>query len=122
MNRLTQFAEARKRGLTAREVYRRNAENALPIAENPVTKKLLEVDTVIKNKNYKEAEAQLKQLLQTYPNDSPRIYYSLGRTASLSAERITDNEARKNRLLESKVFYENVIRSAMTNTDKELLF
>jgi hypothetical protein len=121
-NRLMQFAEARTRGLRAREVYRKNVENAPTIAENPLTKKLLEVDAVIKNKSYREAETQLKQLLQAYPNDSPRIYYSLGRTASLSAEGITDAEARKNRLLESKKFYENVISSATAKTDKQLLF
>ncbi|MGI8641944.1 MAG: tetratricopeptide repeat protein [Pyrinomonadaceae bacterium] len=120
-NRLTQFAEARKRGLTAREERRKNAGNAPTITENPVTKKLLEVDTVIKEKNYPEAETQLKQLLQAYPTDATRIYYSLGRVASLSAEDINEPEARKNRLLESKIFYENVIRSATTKTDKELL-
>ena len=91
------------------------------IVENPVTKKLLDIDEIIKSKNYKEAETQLKQLLQTYPNDSPRIYYSLGRNASLSAETINDAEARKTRLLEAKVFYENAIRSATPQTDKALL-
>ncbi len=121
-NRLSQFADARKRGLTARNERRKIVETAPTVAENPVTKELLEVDAIIKNKNYKEAEAQLKQLLQTYPNSSPRIYYSLGRNASLSAEGITDSEALKNRLLEAKVFYENALRSAVPTTDKQLLF
>lgn len=121
-NRLAQFADARKRGLAAREERRKIVEAAPTTAENPVTKKLVEIDAVIKNKNYKEAEAQLKQLLQTYPNASPRIYYSLGRNASLSAEDITDYEALKNRLLEAKVFYDNAIRSAAPTTDKQLLF
>ncbi|CAN5425953.1 hypothetical protein BH20ACI1_BH20ACI1_08350 [soil metagenome] len=121
-NRLSQSADARKRGIAAREERRKVVETAPTVAENPVTKKLLDIDAVIKNKNYKEAEAQLKQLLQAYPKDSPRIYYSLGRNASLSAEGITDYEALKNRLLEAKVFYENALRSAVPTTDKQLLF
>ena len=119
-NRLAQFAEARKRGLTAREERRKNVETVV-VADSPVTKKLSAVDEVIKSKNYKEAEVQLKQLLQTYPDNATRIYYSLGRNASLSAENITADEARKTRLLEAKVFYENAIRSATTQTDKALL-
>ncbi len=121
-SRLTQFADARKRGLAARGERRKIVETAPTVAENPLTKKLVEIDAVIKNKNYKEAEVQLKQLLQTYPNASPRIYYSLGRNASLSAESITDYETLKNKLLEAKVFYENALRSTLPTTDKQLLF
>ena len=121
LNRPAQFADARKRGLAARAERRQVIETVSTIAENPVTKKLTDIDAVIKNKNHKEAEVQLKQLLQTYPNDSPRIYYSLGRNASLSAETINDADARKTRLLEAKVFYENALRSATPQTDKALL-
>ncbi len=120
-NRLAQFAEARKRGLTAREERRKNVEIVVVTVESPVTKKLLGIDAVIKNKKFKEAETQLKQLLQEYPNEATRIYYSLGRSASLSAEDINADEARKNRLLEAKVYYENAIRSANPQTDKALL-
>ncbi|MCA1639986.1 MAG: hypothetical protein LC768_16960 [Acidobacteria bacterium] len=42
--------------------------------------------------------------------------------ASLSAESITDTETRNRRLLDAKVAYENVIRSATTKTDSTLLF
>ncbi|MEO8072693.1 MAG: hypothetical protein ABI686_05540 [Acidobacteriota bacterium] len=120
-NRLAQFADARKHGLAARNERRKMVETTPEIVENPVTKKLVGIDAIIKNKNYQEAEVQLKQLLQTSPKDSPRIYYSLGRNASLSAETINDAEARKIRLLEAKVFYENAIRSATPQTDKALL-
>ena len=120
-NRLPQFADARKRGLAAREERRKTVETAPLNAENPVTKKLTDIDAVIKNKNYKEAETQLKQLLQTNPNDSSRIYYSLGRNASLSAETIKDAEARRTRLLEAKDFYNNAISSATPQTDPALL-
>ncbi len=120
-NRLPQFADARRRGLAAREERRKTVESVPLTAENPVTKKLTGIDAIIKNKNYKEAEVQLKQLLQTYPNDAPRIYYSLGRNASLSAETIKDAEARRTRLLEAKDFYNNAISSATPQTDPALL-
>ena len=120
-NRLTQFADARKRGLAQREERRKIAASAPTVAESPASKKLLEIDEIIKNKNYKEAEAQLKQLLQAYPDDAPRIYYSLGRAASLSAEAIADPEAQKSRLFEAKVYYENVLRSKTPQTGKALL-
>ncbi len=120
-NRLTQFAEARKRALAAREERRKNVGSEETVIENPATKKLLEIDKVIQAKNYAAAETQLKQLLQAYPSDAPRIYYALGRAVSLSAEGISEPEARKNRLLQAKGFYENVIRSATPDTDKALL-
>ncbi|MBA3633499.1 MAG: hypothetical protein H0W58_11950 [Acidobacteria bacterium] len=118
---MTQFAEARKRALAAREERRKNVGSKEIVIENPATKKLLEIDKVIQAKNYAAAETQLKQLLQAYPGDAPRIYYALGRAASLSAEGISEPEARKNRLLQAKGFYENVIRSATPDTDKALL-
>ncbi len=120
-NRLPEFADARKRALTAREERIKTAKNTPVISENPVTKKLQEIETFISNKNYVEAEVELKQLLQTYPKDSSRIYYSLGRATSLSAEGVSDPEARKKRLFEAKGFYENVLNSATADTDKELI-
>lgn len=120
-NRLTQFADARKRALTAREERRKNSGSEEIVIENPATQKLLEIDKIIQAKNFTAAETQLKQLLQTYPDNAPRIYYALGRAASLSAENITDEEARKTRLLAAKGYYENVIKSATTATDKQLL-
>lgn len=120
-NRLAQFADARKRGLTAREERRKIVETTPEMVENPVTKKLVGIDAIINSKNYQEAETQLKQLLQTNPNDSSRIYYSLGRNASLSAETMKDAEARRTRLLQAKDFYSNAISSATPQTDKALL-
>ena len=121
-NRLAQFAEARKRAMLAREERKANANNVPTIAENPVTKKLQEIETVTQAKNYQSAATQLKQLLQTNPNESPRIYYALGRVISLSTESATDVDTRNERLLEAKTAYENVLRSAKKiNTDAKLL-
>ncbi|MFN2393058.1 MAG: hypothetical protein ABR566_13975 [Pyrinomonadaceae bacterium] len=120
-NRLAQFADARRRSLAAREGRRKNANTEEIIVENPVTKKLLDIDKITQTKNYAQAETELKKLLEANSSES-RIYYALGRVASLSAESITDTETRNRRLLDAKVAYENVIRSATTKTDSTLLF
>ncbi len=120
INRLTQFADARKRASAAREERRKNGGSQEIIIENPVTKRLIEIDQFTRAKNYTESEKQLKSLLTANPSES-RIYYALGRVASLSAEGIADAEARQRRLSEAKVAYENVIRSATPKTDAALI-
>jgi len=119
-NRLAQFADARKRAALAREERRKNNPGQEFVVENPVTKKLIEIDLITKAKNYAESEKQLKQLLDANPSES-RIYYALGRVASLSAESIAETDKRNNRLAEAKTYYTNVIRSATTATDAALL-
>ncbi len=57
----------------------------------------------------------MKQLSEQNPNEL-RIYYTLGRVASLSAEGASEAETRR-RLLEAKAAYEKVISSALANKD-----
>ena len=118
-NRLAQFADARKRALTARETRRKNVGSNEIVIENAVTKKLLDIDKIIQAKNYPAATTELKQLLEQNPSES-RIYYTLGRVASLSAEGASEAETKRH-LLEAKVAYENVIRSASPKTDRTLI-
>ena len=115
-DRLTQFAEARKRG----EEGRKTTIVKTVAIENPVTNSLLEIQKIIDSKNYVRAQTELKTLLEKNPSE-PRIFYSIGRVASLSAESIEDVEQRKVKLLEAKVAYENVIRSSSPNTDRALI-
>jgi hypothetical protein len=119
-NRLAQFAEARKRA----EDRRKNQTVVVTqVIENPVTTKLLAIDKIINEKNYTAADGELKKLLKEYPTESPRIYYALGRVSSLSAEGLPKEEieTRNRRLLEAKVAYTNVLRSASDQTDPALL-
>jgi hypothetical protein len=109
-NRYESFAEARKRALAAREAGRKSAGTAI-IVENPVTTRLIEIQKTIDAKNYAQAGTDLKQLLEKNP-DEPRIYYNLGRIASLSAEGATDPEAQKTKLLEAKAAYEAIMNIA----------
>lgn len=117
-NRLEQFAEAAKRAEARR---RSGATQTVAVTiENPVTKRLLEIKDVIEAKNYARANAELKQLADKNPSD-PRIYYNIGRVASLSAENIEDAAQRRQKLLEAKAAYEKAITSATPQTDGALI-
>lgn len=118
--RLDQYAAARKRAEAAREDRKKNPGNASALMENPVTTRLLEINKTIEAKNYKQAAADLKLLLDKNPGEA-RVFYNIGRVASLSAESITDIELQKEKLLEAKVAYTNVLRSATPNTDRALI-
>jgi len=109
-SRLTEFAEARKRGLAARE-ERRSKPVFTAAVENPVTTRLLEIQKTVDAKNYTQAAADLKQLLQTNPAEA-RIYYSLGYISSLEAQNTTDTAAQKAKLLDAKNAYQKVIEIA----------
>ena len=112
-DRLAENADARKRALALRNEQRKNA---LVIIENPLTKKLGEIEPLIQSQKYTEAETELKTLLATNPTE-PRIFYALGRVKSLSAASITDLEKRNALLLEAKDFYENVLKAAIKRAE-----
>jgi hypothetical protein len=119
-DRLSQFADARKRAAAAREERKKNPVASNIIFENPVVNRLVEIQKLIDEKNYSQASAELKQLQEKNPAE-PRIHYNIGRVASLSAESITDEAKQKAALLEAKKAYENVIKTATKNTDRALL-
>ena len=120
VDRLGRNAEARKRALAARESRRKNPIVPEATAENPVTKRLLEIQKMIETRDLATAGTELKKLSAENPSE-PRIYYSIGRVASLSAEGVTEPDVQAQRLLDAKVAYSNVIRTAKPNTDKALL-
>jgi tetratricopeptide (TPR) repeat protein len=111
--RYESFAEARTRAAAAREEAKKNP-TASTVLENPVTTRLILIDQTIKAKNYKQAESDLRQLLEQNPAE-PRIYFNIGRVAAISAELIdgnTDAQAQKAKYLEAKTAFENVLRIA----------
>ncbi len=118
-DRLAQNADARKRALAAHASRKTKPETSV-LAENPVTTRLLEIQKLINAKNFAKANADLKQLLTEEPDDV-RIYYNLGRVASLSAEQITDPDAQAARLVDAQTFYGNALRKATPKTDPALL-
>jgi len=119
-DRLAQNADARKRAMAAREDRKKSAGTIEPTVDNPVTAKLLEIQKTIEAKDFVKAGADLKQLSSVYPAE-PRVYYSMGRVASLSAEGVSDPDVQAQRLLDAKVAFSNVLRTAKPTTDKALL-
>lgn len=115
-NRLAQAADARRRALSARAERRKNPGSTEIIIESPVTKRLFDIDKIVQAKNYADAETQLKQLLEQNPSES-RIYYTLGRVASLSAEGKSEAETKRG-LLQAKANYEKVISSVFAKTNR----
>ncbi len=118
--RLNATAEARKRAIAAREARKKNPEIRIAGADNPVTVRLIDIQKTIDSKNFAKANADLKQLLTQYPSE-PRIYYNIGRVAGLSAAGIDDADAQAQKVLEAKVAYSNVLRTATPTTDKALI-
>jgi len=118
--RVAATADARKRALVAREEKKKNPVTTNLTAENPVTKGLIEIQKTIDAKDYVKAAIDLKQLLAKEPND-PRIYYNIGRVASLAAAKIEDADAQSAKLLEAKEAYTDALRVKKTDTDPALL-
>ncbi|MEO8572761.1 MAG: hypothetical protein ABI481_02240 [Pyrinomonadaceae bacterium] len=122
VGRFDSFADARKRALAVRGERKNNPVSTV-IAVNPVTNRLVEIQKMIDEKKYIQAESELKTLLDQNPGE-PRIYYNLGRAASQIATSFDEQHAeeQKKKLQEAKVSYENVIRiSQKQKVDPALL-
>lgn len=123
VGRYEQVAEARKRALAVRETRKANPNETI-IIENPVTTRLLAIDKIVESKNYVEARAELRSLLDKNPSDA-RIHYNYGRvTGLLASEIVKPEEAPKQRelLLDAKEAFEKVIRlAAVQRTDAALV-
>ncbi|MEZ5429111.1 MAG: hypothetical protein R2747_22890 [Pyrinomonadaceae bacterium] len=126
-NRLDEVADARARALAEREKRKALAADPNKVIENPVTKKLLAIDEIIKNKAYDDARRQLKDLLldeevsREGSEELSRVYYSLGRLESLAAEAATEADTRNYHLIAAKNAYDNVLKNKTDKTDKALL-
>lgn len=120
--RYDRYADSRKRALAVREARRTSGGTLVTtVVDNPVTNRLLEIQKTVEAKNYTKAEADLKDLLKANP-DEPRVFYNLGRVASLTAVGLDDSEQQAAKLLEAKVAYENVVRiSQKQRVDPALL-
>jgi tetratricopeptide (TPR) repeat protein len=123
MNRLADNKVARERAAKAREA-RRTALAAAEKEENDPSKQrraallksLTEVENLILIKNYEQAETQLKNLLREYQGE-PRIFYALGRVASLSAVGITDSVVIEERLNKALTNYKFAIEAPTSDSE-----
>ncbi len=85
-----------------------------------LVKDLAAVEDTLRRKDYNEAEARLKELLANYPGE-PRIFFALGRTASLAAMDATDENVQAERLNRALGQYRLAIAAASPESDKALL-
>lgn len=118
--RLIELAEIRKRALEKRERRRSAQTRELSPKEKILVEKLLQVEEMIKRKEFDQADEFLANLMQEYPGD-PRIFYARGRVASLYAEITFDEELRDERLGKAAANYRNAILQATTDTDPVLV-
>ncbi|MCB1025890.1 MAG: hypothetical protein KDB79_15955, partial [Acidobacteria bacterium] len=86
-----------------------------------LTEDLLSIDKDINARKLDEAERSLTALLEKYPTGATRIYYSLGRVASISAEDTTDGAEVNRRLIKAKDYFEKALGAVTPATDRELV-
>jgi hypothetical protein len=126
MNRLSDVAAVRDRALKSRAA-RRAANQAAVLEASPESTRLTalaqglsQADELIKLRNFEQAEAKLKQLLLEFPGE-PRIFFALGRTASLSAQDVTDEVLQAERLKRAFTNYQNVVMQASADNEPALV-
>lgn len=124
--RLEETAAARARGLESQKA-RREAQRASAAIEDEdnspratLFKKLIEVQDLLRLRNYDEAETRLREMLKEFPGE-PRIFFALGETASLSAREAIDEEVRDQRLNRALSNYGFAVSSASADTEPGLL-
>ncbi len=128
LKRLDEADAARKRAVAARKA---RAEQGAETSQTAVSqlpnaalvKKLLDVDKLVRLKNYAAAEEQLLALVREFPGE-PRIFFALAETANLSARDATDEMVQSQRLNKAFTNYRNAVRaaaSAPTEPDRCML-
>ena len=127
--RPSEYAETVQRANAAREARAaaRKAQAELnPSSEAPserdaaLVKDLATVEETLRRKDYNGAETRLKEMLANYPGE-PRIFFALGRAASLAAMDATDEEIQGQRLNRALGQYRLAIAAGSPETDKAIL-
>jgi tetratricopeptide (TPR) repeat protein len=121
--RLEEAEAARKRAAAARKAREEKETNTSTAASLPnaaLVKKLIEVDVLLRQKNYAASEERLLALLREFPAE-PRVFFALAETANLSARDATDEDVQSQRLNKALTNYRNAVRYAADDTDRCLL-
>lgn len=124
--RLEENATARERALSARRARRTQAAearaeaNEADDARRALVKKLIEVEDMMRLRNYEGAEARLRTLLQEYPGE-PRIFYALGEAATQQARETTDDNLQLERLNRALSHYRMAVSAPTSASDPAVL-
>ena len=126
--RPAEYAEAKQRATAAREARlaarKAQSEVAVVPAGNPrdaaLVRDLAGIEDTLRNKDYNDAEARLRELLKEHPGE-PRIFFALGQTASLAAADATDEPVQLERLNRALGHYRMAIAASSPEDDKAIL-
>jgi hypothetical protein len=127
--RLAENATARQRAIAARQtrLTARGVEMEAPaysVAEaakaNALIRQLADIEQVLRSKDYNNAEARLKALMQDYSRE-PRIFFALAQTASLAAADATDEEVQAERLNRALTNYRFAVEASSPETDRAII-
>ncbi|MEK6280634.1 MAG: hypothetical protein AABN95_09810 [Acidobacteriota bacterium] len=126
--RLTENSEARQRALAARQarLTARKVED-VPVSTSAeaartsvLVKKLADIEQVLRQKDYVNAETRLKEMMRDYSRE-PRIFFALAQTASLAAADATDEDVQAERLNRALGNYRLALEASSPDTDRALI-
>ena len=124
--RPAEYAEAVQRATAAREARiaarRSQAETNVEITgkETALVRDLSAIEDTLRNKDYIEAEKQLREMLKEYPRE-PRVFFALGQTESLAASDATDENVQSERLNRALGHYRLAVAASSPETDKAIM-
>jgi hypothetical protein len=123
--RLEETREARERAQAARKARRaqavaNNVGEAGDAQRRALVQKLIEVQDMLRLRNYEGAEARLRTLLQEYPGE-PRVFYALGEAALQQARETTDDNLQVQRLNRALSHYRMAIEAPTSGSDPAVL-
>ena len=124
--RPAEYAETVQRALAAREARtaaRRSQSEVTTNAhgrESALVRDLATIEDTLRNKDYTEAETRLREMLKEYPREA-RIFFALGRTASLAAMDATDEQVQAERLNRALGHYRLAVAASSPETDKAIM-
>ena len=119
-------AAARERALAARRARKSQsaeaaaAANEADAARTALVKKLVEVEDMLRVRNYEGAEARLRALLQDYPGE-PRVFYALGEATMQQARETTDDQLQLERLNRALAHYRMAVTAPTSASDPVVL-
>lgn len=124
--RPTEYAETVQRATAAREarIAARRSQAELNTEssgrESALVRDLSAIEDTLRSKDYNEAESRLREMLKEYPRE-PRVFFALGRTASLAAMDATDEQVQAERLNRALGHYRLAVAASSPDTDKAIM-
>jgi GNAT superfamily N-acetyltransferase len=126
-HRLKDVADARTRALAARAARLAKRSEPDPTYNEADTAKgaalvkaLSEIEQILRQKDYNDAEVRLRELIKEYPRE-PRVFFAIAQTASIAASDATDEEVQSKRLNDALSNYRLALAAASPETDSALI-